>query len=282
MSITKTITALPAPPSRSDPTNFDSRADTFLGALPTLATEINTWAGQANSTASTVSSDKTAAQSAKTAAEAARDVAISYGSAATAAKTAIEQALDTVAGETASVVAHAADDNPHPVPDSQFAGAVAYATDLASQAARSLSLKQNLAANLTAVSALAVTDGNFIVGNGSTFVAESGATARASLGLGDSATKNVGTTAGTVAAGDTLATETDNRVLYDEELTRAVAYATDLAGQAARTLSGSVPSNVPASASAPGVAGQIRYASGYLYVCVAANTWHRVAIATWT
>ena len=77
------------------------------------------------------------------------------------------------------------------------------------------------------------------------------------------------------------AAEIDNRVLYDEELVRAVTYATDLAGQAARTLSGSLPNNVPASASAPGVAGQMRYASGYLYVCVAANTWQRVAIATW-
>ena len=77
------------------------------------------------------------------------------------------------------------------------------------------------------------------------------------------------------------AAEIDNRVLYDEELVRAVTYATDLAGQAARTLSGSLPNDVPASASAPGVAGQMRYASGYLYVCVAANTWQRVAIATW-
>jgi hypothetical protein len=34
------------------------------------------------------------------------------------------------------------------------------------------------------IAALAVTDGNFIVGNGTTWVAESGATARASLGLG--------------------------------------------------------------------------------------------------
>lgn len=78
-----------------------------------------------------------------------------------------------------------------------------------------------------------------------------------------------------------LATETDNRVLYDQQLAGGVAYATDLAGQAARTLSGSLPNNVPASASAPGVAGQMRYASGFLYVCVAANTWQRVAIATW-
>jgi len=119
------------------------------------------------------------------------------------------------------------------------------------------------------------------------------AAARGTLGLGDSATKNTGTTAGTVAAGDdsritgaataaNLTTETDNRVLYDEELVRAVTYATDLAGQAARTLSGSLPNNIPASASAPGVAGQMRYASGYLYVCVASNTWQRVAIATWT
>ena len=79
-----------------------------------------------------------------------------------------------------------------------------------------------------------------------------------------------------------LTAETDNRVLYDEELVRAVTYATDLAGQAARTLSGSLPNNVPASASAPGVAGQMRFANGFLYVCVAANTWQRVAIATWS
>lgn len=37
---------------------------------------------------------------------------------------------------------------------------------------------------------------------------------------------------------------------------------------------------VPASASAPGVAGQVAYAPGFLYICVSANTWQRVAIAT--
>lgn len=47
---------------------------------------------------------------------------------------------------------------------------------------------QPVHANLTAIAALAVTDGNIIVGNGSTFVAESGTTARASLGLGSLAT----------------------------------------------------------------------------------------------
>jgi len=44
-------------------------------------------------------------------------------------------------------------------------------------------------ANLTAIGNLAKTDGNLIVGNGSTWVAESGATARASLGLGTIATQ---------------------------------------------------------------------------------------------
>ncbi|WP_051000064.1 hypothetical protein [Sinorhizobium fredii] len=43
---------------------------------------------------------------------------------------------------------------------------------------------------LAAIAGLAVTDGNFIVGNGSAWVAESGATARTSLGLGSIALQN--------------------------------------------------------------------------------------------
>jgi hypothetical protein len=38
---------------------------------------------------------------------------------------------------------------------------------------------------------------------------------------------------------------------------------------------------VPGNALATGTAGQLAYASGWLYVCVATNTWQRVAIATW-
>ena len=37
----------------------------------------------------------------------------------------------------------------------------------------------------------------------------------------------------------------------------------------------------PATATDTGTAGEVRYASGFLYVCVATNTWQRVAIATW-
>ena len=37
----------------------------------------------------------------------------------------------------------------------------------------------------------------------------------------------------------------------------------------------------PASATATGNAGDICWDSGYVYVCVAANTWKRAALATW-
>ncbi|MCV2877622.1 hypothetical protein OE699_02050 [Sedimentimonas flavescens] len=37
----------------------------------------------------------------------------------------------------------------------------------------------------------------------------------------------------------------------------------------------------PASAADTGVTGQIAWDASYLYICVATNTWHRVAHATW-
>lgn len=43
-----TITALPTPPSRQDPINFNDRADAFLGALPTFATQTNAVASETN------------------------------------------------------------------------------------------------------------------------------------------------------------------------------------------------------------------------------------------
>ena len=58
-----------------------------------------------------------------------------------------------------------------------------YTDGVTSNIQTQLDAKQSLDADLTAISGLANTDGNFIVGNGTTWVAESGATARASLGL---------------------------------------------------------------------------------------------------
>jgi len=45
------ITPLPTPPSRDDPTNFATRADAFLGALPDFATEANALAVDVNADA---------------------------------------------------------------------------------------------------------------------------------------------------------------------------------------------------------------------------------------
>jgi len=43
----------------------------------------------------------------------------------------------------------------------------------------------------------------------------------------------------------------------------------------------SMEGTAPATTGATGTAGELRYDANYLYVCTAANTWKRVAIATW-
>ena len=40
-------------------------------------------------------------------------------------------------------------------------------------------------------------------------------------------------------------------------------------------------SRTPASAGAPGTAGEICWDSSYIYVCVATDTWKRVGLSTW-
>ena len=67
-------------------------------------------------------------------------------------------------------------------------------------------------AGLDDISGLAVSNGNFIVGDGTNWVAESGATARTSLGLGSAATSNTGdfATAAQGALADTATQPGDN------------------------------------------------------------------------
>ena len=55
------ITPLPTPPSRNDPTNFATRADAFLGALPTFGTEANALAVDVNDKQVTASTAATTA-----------------------------------------------------------------------------------------------------------------------------------------------------------------------------------------------------------------------------
>ena len=60
---------------------------------------------------------------------------------------------------------------------------VGYYTSHSPSAVRALIDAQPSSAKLTALAGLAVTDGNIIVGDGEKWVAETGATARASLGV---------------------------------------------------------------------------------------------------
>ena len=66
-----------------------------------------------------------------------------------------------------------------------------------------------LDAQLQDVAGLAVTNGNFIVGDGSNFVAESGATARTSLGLGTASVTDTGISNGNVAVFTSGAADND-------------------------------------------------------------------------
>ena len=70
-TITQTIPSLGSPPLTSDPTNFDTRADTLYGtSLPAVITATNTWSGQANVVAGEVNDDSVAAAASAVAAAA--------------------------------------------------------------------------------------------------------------------------------------------------------------------------------------------------------------------
>jgi len=70
-TITETIPSLGSPPLTSDPTNFDTRADTLYGtSLPAVIAATNTWSGQANVVAGEVNADSVAAAASAVAAAA--------------------------------------------------------------------------------------------------------------------------------------------------------------------------------------------------------------------
>ena len=90
------ITPLPTPPTRNDPSTFSTRADAFLGALPTFVTEANTLSTDVNtkSTAATTSASaaSTSASNAATSASAASDSASAAAASASAAATSASNA----------------------------------------------------------------------------------------------------------------------------------------------------------------------------------------------
>lgn len=98
-----TITALPTAPSRADPANFRTRADAFMAALPTFATETNTVAGEVNTNASNAAtSASTATTQAGTATTQASNASASAAAASASALTALN-APGTSATSTSSL-----------------------------------------------------------------------------------------------------------------------------------------------------------------------------------
>lgn len=69
-----TITALPTPPSRDDPATFATRADAFLGALPTFASEANALASAVNTDEIAAAASAAAAASSASSAAASANV----------------------------------------------------------------------------------------------------------------------------------------------------------------------------------------------------------------
>lgn len=81
--MTAQITALPTPPSTNDPANFNTRADAFLGQMPTFVMEANALSTEVNGLAVQVTADKaSAAASAATATTKASQAADQVGLAA--------------------------------------------------------------------------------------------------------------------------------------------------------------------------------------------------------
>ena len=60
MAITQVITTLPEWPSRSNPENFNTKAEAYLAAMEGHPGEMNTWKDQANLTAAQVSANAAA------------------------------------------------------------------------------------------------------------------------------------------------------------------------------------------------------------------------------
>lgn len=103
-----TISALPTPPSRSDdPETFSTKADAFLGALPTFRTEANAQASYLDGIATAADADAAAAAtSASNAATSASNAAASATTASGHATTASTQATNAAASATAAAASY--------------------------------------------------------------------------------------------------------------------------------------------------------------------------------
>ncbi len=99
-----TISALPTPPSRSDsPSDFSTKADAFLAALPTFQTEANQTASDVNDDASAAASSASSAAESASAAQTAQGLAEDARDAAAASAASALNAPGTSATSTTSL-----------------------------------------------------------------------------------------------------------------------------------------------------------------------------------
>jgi hypothetical protein len=144
-------------------------------------------------------------------------------------------------------------------------------------------------ADLTALGGLAKTDGNIIVGNGTTWVAESGATARTSLGLGSIATQDssaVTITGGSITGITDLAVAdggtgqgsyTDGQLLIGNTTGNTLTKATITAGTGISVTNGSGAITIAASGGG-GLTNYVVLTSGTSYAFPASTTTAKVTV----
>jgi hypothetical protein len=330
-----TITALPTPPTRSDPATFAARGDAFMTALPTFATEANALAADVTAKHATVVLDHDAliaaglatvyANLASIQTNTTNIVAIQGAAAAAAAAAASYDSFDdrylgakavapTLDNDSAALLTGAlyfdtvlnsmrvwsgsawsntlVEVDDRILSDQQLLGGIEYATDMALQSIRELLRVEPVLNGAITEYDAAITQMLYELAH---LLDLAGVTARAIAG-GD-----VHLRAGTATdpsltpdgdpntglffpAADTLAVSTAGieRLRMDANGYLGLGTSTptgvlDVNDNRARIRT----AKTPATSGAAGNAGEICWDTSYLYVCVATNTWKRVAIATW-
>lgn len=117
---------------------------------------------------------------------------------------------------------------------------------------------QPLDTDLTAIAAITPTDGDFIQRVSGVWAKRTASQTKTALSLAK-ADVGLGSVNNTADADKPVSTATG--AALDGKLNTWVA--------------------APASASSTGTAGQIAYASGFLYICVSTDTWERTTLSTW-
>jgi hypothetical protein len=95
------ITALPTPPTRSDPANFAARGDAFLTALPTFVTEANVLQADVNAKQVAAAASAAAAQADRVLAAAAQAAVTAQSPITNAAAAAASAAAAAASASTA-------------------------------------------------------------------------------------------------------------------------------------------------------------------------------------